>query len=116
MRVLVFDDDLAKTPSVLDGIEDVEVILVGHPERAVELVVVHDPDVVCMDFAFRGRARSGAAAIAELRRTWDHRELYIVGISRDSPSNARLRAPGANDVVRKDLLRTALAELASRFA
>ncbi|MBI2894162.1 MAG: hypothetical protein HYY06_11475 [Deltaproteobacteria bacterium] len=68
-----------------------------------------------MDFKFRGCPRSGATAVAELRRHWDRLELYIVGISSRASSNVLLRTAGANEVIQKDSLRPKLVELATRF-
>lgn len=114
VKVLVFDDELAARPGALADVPGVGIILHASADNAEAVVLHEDPDLVCMDFAFRGSKRSGASAVAALRRQWDARELFILGISGSTQGNVALRSAGANDVVRKSDLRERLLKLARK--
>ena len=108
-RILIFDDDLAHSPDLLEGL-DAEFVYRPHADQAVDDVRAVGPDLVLMDFEM-GQHRTGAEAVGALREHFPAQTLRIVGISSDPRCNWRMEMAGADETVVKGGLARFLVDL-----
>lgn len=110
MKVVLFDDVVFRLQPRY-RIAGLELSFYENADDVVEVLLRERPDVVLMDFVMDA-ARSGAEAVAAIRRDPRLATVRIVAISSDRDSNQRLLQAGADDAVPKTHLRGYLRRLA----
>jgi len=110
LRILIFDDDIARSPERLIIPPSLEVRIVDRADECLELVASFRAASVFMDFHMNSSLK-GDEAIRRLRAYYDKDALTIIGISSAPSLNQRMIEAGANRAIPKKDLPDALFEL-----